>query len=127
MLESREVRKTWIMFNCALDVIILKWGREASGSGSDLLPWRLRYPLPPSMHCPETYNVPSPRKRVSVLMQCVFPLNSCVDETVIKSFCLCIDFFRNCADDARPVGMMYARVLRGWTVKCFSSSSPSLK
>jgi len=62
------------MFNCALNVIILKWGREASGSGSDLLSWWPRYPLPPSMHCPETYNVPSPRKRVSVLMQCFFSM-----------------------------------------------------
>jgi hypothetical protein len=74
MLEIREVLRTRAMFNCTLNVIILKWGREASGSGSELLPWRPRYPLPPPMHFPETYNVPSPRKGVSVLMQCIFSI-----------------------------------------------------
>jgi hypothetical protein len=74
MFESTWVWETWIMFNCDFNVIILKWGREAIGSGSDLLPWRSRYPLPPPMHCLETYNVPSPRTRVSVLIQCMFSI-----------------------------------------------------
>jgi hypothetical protein len=44
-----------------------KWDREAGGSGSELLLWKPRYPIPPPMHFLDTHNVPTPRKRVSVL------------------------------------------------------------
>lgn len=59
--------KMGIMFNRALDVLLLKWGRAAGGFSGSELPWRTRFPLPPPMHFSENYCVPSSRKRVCVL------------------------------------------------------------
>jgi hypothetical protein len=59
--------KMGIMFNRALDVLVLKWGRGAEAVSGSELPWRTRFPLLPPTHFSENYCVPSSRKRVCVL------------------------------------------------------------
>ncbi|XP_069700159.1 dual specificity protein kinase CLK2 isoform X4 [Periplaneta americana] len=45
--------------------IAADWGREAGGSGSGLMPWQPRYPLPPPKHYSDTHRALTPmRKRM---------------------------------------------------------------
>lgn len=82
--------KIGIMFNRALHVLVLKWGRGTRPVSGSELPWRTQYPLPPPTHFSENYFVPSSRKRVCVIhtkyMQKYDRGNSFVDETSRISF-----------------------------------------